>query len=110
MRDNGKLDRWALQRAGLATVFLMITCIAANAYCSEPSAPYCAEQWDAFDNEYDFDSCKSEMESYKNDVDDYLQCLRREVEEAAEEARRKGDDALSTYNDAVEAFNRRANQ
>lgn len=97
-------------RWGTAFSLLLLTTNAASAYCSEPSAPYCAQQWDAFDSEYDFDSCKSDMKSYENAVDDYVQCLRREVEEAADEARRKGADALSTYNNAVEAFNRRANQ
>ncbi|WP_309086405.1 hypothetical protein [Chelativorans sp.] len=67
------------------------------AYCSEPSAPYCAEQYGEFDDGYEFERCKSEMESYRADVESYLDCLR----EASEQA-------LSEYNDAVESFNRRA--
>jgi hypothetical protein len=92
------------------------------AFCSEPSAPFCAESYGPFNDQWDFDNCKREMESYKSEIEDYLECNRNEVEEANEKVRRAqqeaeeafskakmdNDHALSEYNDAVESFNRRA--
>ncbi|SCB13091.1 hypothetical protein [Rhizobium hainanense] len=73
----------------------------ALAYCNEPSAPSCADRYGAFDDEWEFSRCKSEMETYKSDVETFLSCTKREAEAAS-------DKAISEYNDAVESFNRRA--
>ena len=82
----------------LAVIVLVLTFAHASAFfCSEPAAPYCATSYGDFDDEYDFDRCKSDMESYQNEVEEFLNCLKRESE-----------DTLSEYNDAVESFNRRA--
>jgi hypothetical protein len=67
------------------------------AFCSKPDAPYCASQYDKFDDQQEFESCKSEMESYKSEVEDFTSCLKRESE-----------GAISDYNDAVQSFNVRA--
>jgi len=83
-------------------------CNEANAYCSEPSAPSCASNYGGFDDEWEFSRCKREMESYKDDVERFLQCNGDEAEEAARKARDDNASAMSDYNDAVEAFNRRA--
>jgi len=69
----------------------------AFAFCSKPDAPYCASQYDNFDDQDDFDSCKSQMESYKSEIEDFGSCLKRE-----------GDEAVDEYNDAVARFNQRA--
>lgn len=66
-------------------------------YCSKPSAPYCASSFSDFADEYDFNRCKREMESYKDDVNSYLDCLKREA-----------DNTIQEYNSSVESFNRRA--
>ncbi|MCM2432117.1 hypothetical protein [Agrobacterium rosae] len=95
---------------------------AAFAYCSEPSAPYCASSYGRFDDEYQFSSCKREMESYQSEVEDFQQCRKRQVDEAndtarratseaedvARKARNEIDEAVSNYNDAVRSFNSRA--
>lgn len=92
------------------------------AYCSEPSAPYCASSYGRFDDEYQFSSCKREMESYQSEVEDFQQCHKRQVDEAnetarqatseaediARKARNEIDEAVSDYNDAVRSFNNRA--
>jgi hypothetical protein len=75
-----------------------------QAYCSKPSAPYCAEQYGRFDDEWDFSRCRREVESYKSDVESFASCKRREMEEARNEI----DRAISDFNSAVETFNRRA--
>ncbi|MGI8853420.1 MAG: hypothetical protein ACR2GC_09060 [Methyloceanibacter sp.] len=68
-------------RALLAGIALAITTVSASAFCSEPDAPYCALRYGPFDDEYDFDRCKREMELYRNDVEDFLDCTKREVSE-----------------------------
>ncbi|WP_439616656.1 hypothetical protein [Shinella sp.] len=76
--------------------------------CSEASVPYCAERHSEFDDEWEFDRCKRDMESYKSEVEEYLTCRNAEAEEAIEEAKRDNEEAIDAYNDAVASFNRRA--
>src|SRR3974390_288353 len=59
--------------------------VAGWGYCSPPSAPYCATQYGPFDDTYDFDRCKSEMQSYKDEVESFLSCQRRDNERAIDE-------------------------
>lgn len=94
-----KLRGIAIQmiRAMIVAAALLFTSEQAFAYCSKPDAPYCATRFDAFDDQDDFDSCKSETESYKSNVEDFMRCLRRQ-----------GDEAVSDYESAVASFNRRA--
>jgi hypothetical protein len=72
-------------------------CGDAVASCYKPDAPYCATSYGQFDDRSDFDSCKSRMESYKSEVEDFLSCQRRESQQT-----------IDDYNEAVESFNRRA--
>ena len=71
----------------------------ASGYCSQPDPPYCATTYGSFDSSYDFDSCKSQMQSYQSDVESFLSCQKRDSQTAIDE-----------YNDAVESFNRRARE
>ena len=82
---------------------------AAASYCSKPDAPYCAERYGAFDDQDDFDRCKREMESYKDDVQTYLDC-RSDEARRANEAGQDNETARNEYSDAVDSFNRRARQ
>jgi hypothetical protein len=102
--------RWGDCMPGWLRLFALIGALvpAPAIACSEPSAPYCAESYGPFNDEYEFDSCRREMESYQSEVDDFTSCLRRELEEAQDDAERKSSDAISEYSDAVESFNRRA--
>jgi hypothetical protein len=71
----------------------------ASAYCYEPNPPYCAGRYDAFDDEWEFDKCRREVEAYRSEVRTYLFCLQGQR-----------DLAVQKVNDAVEGFNRRARQ
>jgi hypothetical protein len=93
-----------LGRALIAAGALVLPTSAAHAYCSRPTAPYCATQYGSFSDQYEFDRCRSEMAFYRNDVEAFQSCLRREQEDL----RRKDEEAVRDYNDAVESFNRRA--
>jgi hypothetical protein len=80
----------------------------ALAYCSEPSAPYCATRYGTFDGEDEFRRCKREMESYQSEAQDFLSCQKREVDDLLSVMKRKSDGVIEEYNSAVESFNRRA--
>ncbi|MCE6958838.1 hypothetical protein LAZ40_07220 [Cereibacter sphaeroides] len=58
----------------------------ADPYCNEPDAPFCVEQYGAFDDEGEFDRCRDEVEDYVSDVEDYRNCLVEAHDEAGEEA------------------------
>lgn len=66
-------------------------------YCNEPSEPSCVDGNGFFDDQSDFDNCKSEVESYINDVKEFSQCL-IDANEAA----------LKSSGEIVEKFNCRA--
>jgi hypothetical protein len=85
----------------VAAGFLLAATAGGRAYCLKPSAPYCAEGYGRFDDQWEFDRCRSEMENYKFEVEQYGECVRRE-------ARNQIEEAFRDYNSAVEAFNRRA--
>jgi hypothetical protein len=100
-----KTERWRNgTRALLASVTLALMVADAAAYCSEPDAPYCASRFGPFEDEDEFNRCKREMESYRSDVEELLDCLRDE----SEDLKRQGDNAANEYDDAVQSFNRRA--
>lgn len=107
----------------------LVICGDVHAYCFEPSAPSCATGYGAFNDEWEFNSCKSEMENFESEVEEFGQCKQREVDEANEEAeeaaeqarreaseaediaskaRREVEGAVSNYSDAVRDFNARA--
>lgn len=69
--------------------------------CFDPSPPYCVADYGRFDTDTDFEICRSDMERYQRQVNDYRECVARE-------AREKMEDSLRRYNRAVDDFNRRA--
>ena len=84
---------WGLLKLAVAAVPLFLVAQPAMAYCSRPATPSCPVLG-KFDSEWEFNSCKSEMESYQSDVDSYVSCLSRESSSVIDE-----------YNEAVERFN-----
>lgn len=93
-----------LWRICIAGLVLLAIGSRSFASCYTPDAPSCASGYGNFDDEYEFDRCKGEMETYKSEVEDYISCLKREVQRLNSQ----GDGAISDYNDAVASFNRRA--
>jgi hypothetical protein len=85
----------------IACAFATLTTSASSAayfmYCDEPDPPYCADGYSEFEDQWEFQSCLSEMESYEDDVNEYVDCLRTNSSEAIDE-----------YNDTVSDFNSQA--
>lgn len=63
-------------------------------YCTRPNAPYCLNRYSAFDDEWEFRRCKSEVERYLSDVDSYTRCLADE----ASDLRRESNDTVNRFN------------
>lgn len=98
---------WSMRSFLFSLLVVAVLPTAAFAYCSEPSAPSCASGYGAFEDEWEYDRCKNEMESYKSEVEDFISCERREAQDVVDEAERKAESAASDYSDAVDDFNRR---
>lgn len=69
----------------------------AQNFCYVPNPPYCASRFGSFDDEWEFDRCRREVEAFRDQSRTYVQCLQQER-----------DAAVQKVNDAVEAFNRKA--
>lgn len=80
--------------------------IGAFAYCSEPSAPSCASRYGSFDDEWEFDRCKRDMEDYRSEVESFISCNNDEIRKAQQAS----EEAASEYSEAVDDFNKRAEQ
>lgn len=64
-----------------------------------PKPPLCATSFVSFSDQYQFQSCRSEMQDYQAKIERYGKCLEREYSEA-----------ISELNGAIESFNRLASQ
>ncbi|QHW26645.1 hypothetical protein GYN07_20920 [Rhizobium leguminosarum bv. viciae 248] len=62
-----------------------------------PEPPFCGTSFAPFFDEFSFNSCRSEMEQYRQKVADFADCLVDENKRAVKE-----------FNDAVTSFNQRA--
>ena len=66
----------------------------AGYYCSEPSPPYCIDSYGTFDDEWSFNRCKNEVESYLSEVASFQNCLADWHSAAGDEA----DAAIEKFN------------
>ena len=66
------------------------------ALCTEPTTPSCADDLDTFgtSDQWEFDSCRSEIEQFKSEVEDYIECVKRQI-----------SDMLDAYNEQVRKYN-----
>lgn len=66
-------------------------------WCSEPSTPWCLDQ--QFYDEFAADKCRSDVEFFIRETEDYVKCLNKGAEEAVEKS-----------NEAVDRFNCKVRQ
>lgn len=92
----------------IALSSIILASTPAVAYCSKPSAPYCATSFGEFGDQWELDRCKSEMESYQDDVRRYMSCRNDEAQTAVDDAQSDNNRALNEFNDAISSFNSRA--
>lgn len=69
-------------------------------FCTRPDPPSCLISLGMADR-YEFDFCRSQVESYRSDVQEYVACLRKEqnavLEELGEAIRKFNDCANNRY-------------
>lgn len=81
-----------------ATVFPLNDAHAQYGYCSEPSEPSCLDMLGISRDEFSFQLCPSEVESYVDDVKRYIDCLVMEVKSTRAKQNRKVDDVIERFN------------
>jgi hypothetical protein len=84
--------RMALVVAGLVVALPSL----GEAFCSKPRTPFCLDRSGRFDNRFDYDSCRSELERYGFAIRSYADCQRQLI-----------DDALKEHSSAVAKFEQR---
>jgi hypothetical protein len=85
----------------LASIFFAIAVSADSAkalYCSKPSAPFCVNGSGYFDDQYELDNCKRQVESFIDDANEYAECLDEEKQEVINEA----NEVISEFNCRIE--------
>lgn len=87
---------WSILAFSITVAILSLITAASAESCSEPSKPYCAEDYGSFSDQSEYEDCRSEMDSFKSETEDYLECLKRAADEASDE-----------YQEAVDSFNNR---
>ena len=90
------MRQWVAAIAVVTAAASAIEPARASMFCSEPSKPY-RDGSGFFDDESEFERCKSEVESDVDDVKRYTECLSQAA-----------DDAIRESNDVVDKFNCRA--
>lgn len=70
----------------------------AYGYCSKPSEPHCLDMLSLNRDEFSFSMCRSEVERYLQDVNDYVACVYDEAAQEESEQTRKANDAISRFN------------
>lgn len=110
--------REAMTRIATAIAALIAIPSAASAFCMAPSEPYCIRSFGTFDDEFSFDSCRREIDSYESDLSSFLDCQNRatqdagrKIRDAQEEidtAQRESQSALEDFNSAVAYWNCKA--
>ncbi|WP_246805702.1 hypothetical protein [Rhizobium leguminosarum] len=80
------------------------------AYCSEPTAPSCVNGYGKFDDQYDFDNCKRNVENFKSEIESFVDCKRREINEANDEAEQAAEEARSKAIEAQDVARKTTNE
>ena len=65
-------------------LFVFLVNFSFGFYCYKPTMPYCVE-FGNFNSDSDFEMCKMEIENYLRDLQEYIQCLEDEINEAIED-------------------------
>lgn len=67
-------------------------------YCSEPTEPSCVDMLGLSRDQFFFDMCRNEIETYLSDIDDYIACRVGELEDERRDLNRKADEYIERFN------------
>lgn len=71
--------RWFLP---VSLIALLSVSAGAMGFCTEPTKPYCVDQYGTFEDEWSFEQCKGDVSTYVRRVKDYAECLEQERQDA----------------------------
>lgn len=80
----------------------------AQHFCTEPMPPGCVMRMETYEDEYSFDRCRRDLDSYRQDVVNFSQCMLDYLDREAENLRREKDAAVLAYEENIRFFNCRA--
>lgn len=89
--------RWVALGAALALFLAPHPAATQFLFCTPPREPACARFGAEFRDRWEFDSCRQEVEQFRQRMRTYLACLEDEREEA-----------IHRVNRAIDAFNAKA--
>jgi len=87
-QDQGRLVM--LIRTTLVVAFLVIPPVAAESqlFCDRPKKPYCVDMLGISRDEFTFQSCRVDVETFQRRVKEYVDCLDHEQQDLIDELRR----------------------
>lgn len=71
---------------GLLFLLALASPAGAQAICSEPVEPWCADQESTFDTSESIRSCQQALQTYMRQVDRYAACLRDKADTVTKQA------------------------
>ena len=86
-------------RAGLLLLTALALPAAAASDCKKHEAPACSSWYDQFDTMYALESCKRDLDTYKDKVETFADCVKEEAEKLKKDLKK-----------AAENFERRASK
>jgi hypothetical protein len=92
---------------------LIITVFCYNALatdnCTQPPQPECAASEETYKNKEAYASCTEEFVAMSKEVQEYVTCLKNDLQEKTTQVQEKSDKIIDETNKAVKKFNCRAN-
>lgn len=90
-------------RIMFVSVFVLVTAlpigeVSAYGFCSTPSEPSCINMLGISKDDFTFQMCRSELESYRQQVQSYIRCMVDEVNMEKEKQARELDRAIDRFN------------
>jgi hypothetical protein len=83
-------------------IFAFVASSATNVFgygfCSPPVEPSCIDSLSLSRDEFTFNSCRDEVESYRRGVKSYIDCMLDEVQTERDEQVRKLNDVIERFN------------
>ncbi len=90
-------------QGAVVLVFVLATAMSAEqvgayGFCSVPREPSCVDMMGISKDEFTFQMCRNELESYRRQVQSYIRCLIDEVASEREDKTRKLNRAIDRFN------------
>lgn len=76
--------------------------------CLEALEPECAANEDTYKSKEAYEACTSQLQSMSEKTKEYIDCMKKELKETADEVQSKADAITDKVNELMKKFNCRA--